>query len=240
MNTPATDKQTGYQQTLQEMEQDLYRPPKTVFPIQADLAGDAYQFDIWNGQQLQDQLLAYDTETELIQDREIPQLALATVYGDQGSAFLIHPQDLPSFITQHSQAYWVAHNAVFDFWVTAQALQSDPGALSAWWDMTGDGRLCCTMLLDCLIRLARTDAEPTNRDLGTVAAEYCGLKIDKSDPYRMRYGELIGIPSAAWRTTDPGFWAYAVKDPIATLQVPAAGRPTGEGAGDQGAARAAA
>ena len=44
---------------------------------------------IWDGQQLPDRLLAYDTETSLIQDREIPQIALATVYGDQGSAFLV-------------------------------------------------------------------------------------------------------------------------------------------------------
>jgi hypothetical protein len=172
------NKDSGYQQTLAEMEQDLYGPAKTVFPVQVELAGQAYLFDIWNGQQLPDQLLAYDTETELIQDKEIPQLALATVYGDQGSAFLIHPQDLPRFITQHSQAYWVAHNAVFDFWVTAQSLQSDPSALAAWWDMVGAGRLCCTMILDCLIRLAKDDAEPINRDLGTVAAEYCKLKID--------------------------------------------------------------
>ena len=124
------DEKDSYQATLAEMEQDLYGPPKTVFPIQVDLAGQAYQFNVWDGQQLPDRLLAYDTETTLIQDNEIPQLALATVYGDQGSSFLIHPSKLSEFIAQHNQAYWVCHNAVFDFWVTAQSLQSDPNALA--------------------------------------------------------------------------------------------------------------
>jgi len=213
------NKDNGYQATLLEMERDVYGPPKTRFPIQVDLTGRAYEFDIWDEQQLPDQLLAYDTETAMIQGREIPQLALAAVHGDQGSSYLIHPSNLAQFITQHSQSYWCCHNAVFDFWVTAQALQSDSKALGAWWDMAGAGRLCCTMLLDCLIRLAQNDAEPINRDLGTVAAEYCGLKIDKQDPYRLRYGELIDLPASAWRNTDPGFWQYAVKDPVATLLV---------------------
>jgi len=213
------DKPNGYQETLLEIERDLYGPPRTVFPIQVDLAGQVYQVDIWDGQQLPDSLLAFDVETAAIQGNEIPQLALATVYGDQGSSYFIHPNDLSRFIQQHSQAHWCCHNAVFDFWVTAQALQLESSALAAWWDMAGAGRLCCTMLLDCLIRLAQTDAEPINRDLGTIAAEYCGLQIDKQDPYRLRYGELIGLPAFAWRNTDPGFWHYAAKDPIATLQV---------------------
>ena len=47
------------------------------------------------------------------------------------------------------------------------------------------------------IRLARIDAEPIWRDLGTVAREYCGLQLDKDDPYRLRYAELIGLPETA-------------------------------------------
>ena len=96
------DTPNGYQQTLAEMERDLYGPPRTRFPIEVELGGQAYQFDIWDGQQLPDQLLAYDTETAMIQGSEIPQLALATVHGDQGSSYFIHPSQLPQFITQHS------------------------------------------------------------------------------------------------------------------------------------------
>ena len=192
----------------------------TSFPVQIELGGRRYSFDIWRGQQLPDRLLAYDTETAAIKAGEIPQLALATVHGDQGSCYFIHASDLPRFVTQHAQAYWCAHNAVFDFWVTAQALQADPQACALWWDVAGSGRLLCTMLSDQLIRLGRIDAEPINRDLGAVASDYCpGVQLNKSDPYRLRYGELIGLPASAWADTELGFWTYAACDPIATLLV---------------------
>lgn len=210
----------GYLDTLQAIEADLYAPRQVAFPLQLDeIGGKRYAFSIWQGEQLPDRLLAYDVETAAIEATEIPQLALATVCGDAGSAYFIHPGDLPRFILKHAQAYWCAHNAVFDFWCTASHLQSDPQALAAWWDVAGGSRLYCTMMGDALIRLARIDAEPIARDLGRVASEYCGLQLDKSDPYRLRYGELIGLPSSAWPQTEPGFWTYAAADPIATLQV---------------------
>ena len=49
------DEKDGYQATLAEIERDLYGPPRTAFPLQVDLAGQAYQFSIWGGQQLPDQ-----------------------------------------------------------------------------------------------------------------------------------------------------------------------------------------
>ena len=70
------------------------------------------------------------------------------------------------------------------------------------------------MLLDELIRLARTDAYPRARDLGVVALEYAGLEIDKGNPLRLRYTEIIGRD---WAAVERGFFDYAVKDPIATL-----------------------
>ncbi len=75
------------------------------------------------------------------------------------------------------------------------------------------------MLGDCLIRLGQCDAEPVNRDLGIVAAEYCGLRLDKNDPYRRRYKELLDLPATAWHDTELWFWQYAARDAVATLQV---------------------
>jgi DNA polymerase I-like protein with 3'-5' exonuclease and polymerase domains len=72
------------------------------------------------------------------------------------------------------------------------------------------------MLLDGLLRLARDDSFPRLRDLGTLAQEYAGLAIDKSDPYRMRYGELIGKD---WSGVEQGFFSYAISDAIATWHV---------------------
>ena len=42
--------------------------------------GKTYSFDVWGGERLPDQLLAYDVETAAIEGSEIPQLVLATVF----------------------------------------------------------------------------------------------------------------------------------------------------------------
>ena len=53
-----------------------------------------------------------------------------------------------------------------------------------------------------------------------MAARCCpGIELDKSDPYRLRYAELIGLPASAWEQTPAGFWSYAAADPVATLLV---------------------
>src|SRR5262249_33767316 len=85
--------------------------------------------------------------------------------------------------------------------------------LAVWWQVAADGKLHDSMLLDVLLRLARDDVYPTPRDLGTVAREYAGLSIDKDDPCRTRYGEILG---ADWAGLEEGFVEYAIKDAIAT------------------------
>jgi hypothetical protein len=70
-----------------------------------------------------------------------------------------------------------------------------------------------SMLLDMLVRLARDDTYPHPRDLGVVAREYAGLEVRKEDPYRTRYGEIIGQD---WGTVEEGFFVYGIKDAIAT------------------------
>ncbi len=203
-----------YRASVQAMEQQLYGTLAAV-----EMAGREHPFRLWQGEQLPDRLLAYDTETELIEGRKIPRLALATVCGRCRQLLLIHADDLAAFIQQHQQAYYCCHNAVFDFWATAQHLQPQASTLAAWWDIAGSGRLCCTMLLDQLIRLARIDAIPIRRNLAVVAKEYAGVIVHKDDPYRLRYGELIGIPASQWPDQEPGFWQYAAADPVATLLV---------------------
>ena len=69
------------------------------------------------------------------------------------------------------------------------------------------------MILDALIRLARHDDEPVNRSLGVLAKAFRRWEIDKEDPYRLRYAELIGQD---WDRAEEGFFTYAIKDAIAT------------------------
>ena len=85
--------------------------------------------------------------------------------------------------------------------------------MQAWWAVAEENRLHDSMLLDALVRLARDDSYPGMRDLGTVVREYTGLTISKDDPYRLRYGEIIGRD---WDRLEVGFFEYAVKDAIVT------------------------
>jgi DNA adenine methylase len=173
----------------------------------------------WSGQRFGPVggFVSFDTETELIPDDPAappPRLALASAAaGDQ--AALIHPDDVGAFVLAHRDLRFVGHNSDFDFWVVERHLRErgEAEALAGWWAIADEGRLHDSMLLDMLVRLARDDSFPEPRGLDVVAHEYAGLAIDKNDPYRMRYREIIGKD---WGTVEPGFFSYAVRDAIAT------------------------
>ena len=164
----------------------------------------------WQGQSLGNEI-ALDTETTVIDSPGIPQLVLATAANAEEVVVLTASQ-LDTFIDLHANAEFVVHNAAFDFWVIEQKLAD----ARKWWEIIDSGRLHDTMLLDALLRLSQTGDRPHNRDLGTVAAEYTNVVVDKEDPYRLRFGELL---DRDWSTVDRGFFEYAVADAIATWKV---------------------
>jgi len=178
--------------------------------FQVQLGREAFTVGIWSEERLRSPI-AIDTETELIEGFRVPRLALASV-SDGRETFLIEPGKLQAFVDAHAGAHFVAHNAAFDFAVIRQAL-SDP---LGWVEVADQGRLHDTMILDALIRLGREDAFPQNRDLGSLAKSYLGVVIEKDDPFRLRFGELIGRD---WSSVDPGFFRYAAKDAIATRKL---------------------
>jgi DNA polymerase I-like protein with 3'-5' exonuclease and polymerase domains len=178
-----------------------------------DLAGRQYPVHRWTGQQLPDTWLSLDTETDMIQGREIPRLHLVSIAGNQDSCCLLRPDQLADFISLHADRHYICHHAAFDFWVVRQHLAGTTQE-HAWWDIAA-GRLHDTMLLDQLLRIAQTDEYPVNRNLAEVAKHYCGLNVDKSDSHRTRFAEL----STDWSTADPGFFRYAARDALATLYV---------------------
>lgn len=53
-------------------------------------------------------------------------------------------------------------------------------------------------------------------DLGSLAKRRADLEVDKNDPWRLRYGELLGIPVSEWPIEA---YTYAVMDPVATRKV---------------------
>jgi hypothetical protein len=165
-----------------------------------------------------DQPLALDTETEMVQGPlHIPRLALATA-SDGDTTVLIHPDNLGAFMLTHKGQHIVGHNLQYDWWVIHQHTPGLPRRVL--WDMADAGKLHDTMLLDQLMQLA-TVGVAVKRDLGVVENVYADLTIDKTDPYRLRYGELIGMTEAEIDThaEADGFLGYAAKDAMATHAV---------------------
>jgi DNA polymerase family A len=177
----------------------------------------------WSGERLTpvDGYLGFDTETEKIPDRlpdvcpEVPRLALATASAGADANVIIHPDDVGAFVLAHRDLHFICHNVDFDFWVVEDHLRrrGEEEARRAWWEVPETNQLHDSMILDMLVRLARDDSHPVQRNLAVVAKEYAGLEIDKDDPYRTRYAEIIGKD---WATVEEGFFSYAIKDAIVT------------------------
>lgn len=178
--------------------------------------------------------IAFDTETEVVEEG-IPRVALITASNGSQSC-VIHPRQLCSFIEVHRFDYWVGHNTPFDFWVIDKYLKSlsqhlsvVQEAISNWWRIVDEGRMFDTMILDMLYRLAKGDGEKGGdpeigiwpRNLGEVAKEFSNVPVNKEDPFRMRYEELLtttGFRDWDDPTIDRGFWDYAISDSIATAK----------------------
>ena len=158
-------------------------------------------------------MIGFDTETELAEPGRVPRLAVAQAF-DGKTCFLIHPSDLGRFIRDHTDCSFVGHNmAGFDYQVVHRHLKrTDRHAAKLWVKVANQGRIGDTMILDQLIRIARGSAFPRERDLATVADKWAGIELDKSDPWRLRYGEIIGQD---WGSVDSDAWTYAAKDAIA-------------------------
>jgi hypothetical protein len=174
----------------------------------------------WNGRQLTVRgYLAFDTETEVLTERhQVPRLALAAVSAGNDANVLIHPDQVGAFILSHPTTRFIFHNCAFDFAVVDRHLteRGEHEARQAWWAACDRNRMSDTMLLDQLIELAKHDTHPRERDLAVLGQLYARLEISKDDPYRLRYGEIIGVD---WNEVDEGFFRYAIKDPVVTLRV---------------------
>lgn len=167
--------------------------------------------------------LAFDTETSIDTDLEpgaINRLALVQVSDGQRTV-LIHPDELCLFLEVHDEIDFVGHNVAYDFWIIEAELRkrNREDLVDRWWRRSQTGKLHCSMLLDGLIRLAEGRGEIGEDDkfylrgLGDVALEYTGLQLDKQDPYRKKYGEIIGKKFS--EVSDKGFWEYGAKDAYA-------------------------
>lgn len=178
-----------------------------------------YEYRQWDGEQCQSQLLGFDTETEVIDDPgSVPRLALSQVF-DGKTVYLVHPDATAQFINDHQASSYVMHNCAFDWHVVYRHLirSQEQGAARSWLGIVDDNRISDTMLWDQLLRIAYGCESPAPRNLGLLADQYLDLvQINKDDPWRLRYGEIIG---ETWLDVDRDAWTYAAKDPIVTRHI---------------------
>lgn len=173
-----------------------------------------YPWQEWTGETMYSKLLSMDTETEPISAGKVPRLAVATVF-DGEDCWLVPPCRLKDFVERHAGVNFVFHNCAFDWWVVYRTLQESSRQVArSWLKVADENRLSDTMLLDQLIRIAQGCPNPNPRNLAVVASDSTDIQeLNKSDPWRLRYGEIIDVP---WKQVDREAWEYAAKDSIAT------------------------
>ncbi len=183
---------------------------------QVKLKGQDFTYDTdWDGQTvLAGNIIAFDCET-VAHDIPEPQVLVLSAVSNGKTSFFIKNSELANFILLHKDKHFVFQNIPFDFWVVDKYLRQNhqQEALASWYDIVENVRAHDTMLLDMLYQLALRDAYPVPRNLGVLGKIYAGIELDKEDPYRIRYGEILGLDL---NKVDPGFREYAIKDPITT------------------------
>jgi hypothetical protein len=206
---------TGRLFGARDPSQKPHKAPNPGFAGVVRLGGREYPYSAWDGRPLGGGRLGFDTETAPIAGHEPPDLAVAQA-SDGERVVLVHPDRLGEFLRAHAGQELVLHNAAFDYWVVERhlRLRGEAEALRAWEAVFDDRRAHDSMLMDQLLRIARGDTDVSRRDVAEVAREYAGVELDKSDPYRLRYGELIGRD---WAGAEEGFFTYAAKDAVAPL-----------------------
>lgn len=186
------------------------------------LGGEKIVYEIgWDGRPFQSGILAFDTETTVIEDdASVPDLVIATA-SDGERHVILAADKVADFLLAHRAHVIVFHNVAFDFWVLERRLAADgrEDARQTLWAMAAGNQLRDTMLLDMLLRLGRDGNGSAPRDLGALASEHAGLELNKSDPYRTRYAEIKGKPLGK---VNRRFLTYAIKDAVATIHAYAA------------------
>jgi hypothetical protein len=153
-----------------------------------------------------------DTETTLIGDAvEVPDLIVLGAFNGR-EVHLVRPDQVLEFFESHPTAVFSFHNAAYDAAVLARAGVPDI------FDRIESGQVRCSMILDQLVAIASGE-RGIPRNLAEVAADRCGMLLDKNDVHRLRFSELQSIP---WILADRAFWEYLCRDCIATYRAYAA------------------
>lgn len=161
-------------------------------------------------------MIAFDTETSLISDEEpIPRMVSAA-FGYDGGVDVLHHTDpatprLVAGCLEDEQEKIAAHNAPFDMLVTAARY---PDLEPLVWEAYKRGVVHDTGTCERLLDLAKGNGLRRPYNLGAVTERRLGHQLDKNDPWRKRYVELIDVPVSQWPfealryAADDGIWTY--------------------------------
>jgi DNA polymerase I-like protein with 3'-5' exonuclease and polymerase domains len=174
----------------------------------------------YNGIPLEKGIISFDTETVLIENNgKVPELVLCSA-SDGNRTIVFSRSQMVQFLNDHNICTLAFHNAAFDVLVIAPYYPKI-------FDFVDANRVGDTMILDMLLRLSvkkgeldTTDSAVFPRSLDKVTATF-GKELsitelpDKSSPYRIRFGELLGIDDL--NLAPRGFLEYAATDASTTV-----------------------
>lgn len=161
-------------------------------------------------------ITAIDTETTLATNAEpVPRLVSVALADDNGTR-LYAAHEGTSWAPDVADAFWsgdvVFANAPFDIFVL---LRADSDLLPAVLCSYQEGHTHDVLTREKLIDIAEGEHFQRGRySLGEVAWRRAGYALDKDDPWRKRYAELLGVDIADWPAEARD---YALHDARATL-----------------------
>lgn len=159
-------------------------------------------------------LVALDTETALAtNDEPIPELVSVAL--NPGGLFVAHDPNLLAVLEWvFSPENTVAMaNAPFDIHVLLRAFPSLlPLIIRAYFE----DRIFDVLTREKMIDIAEGTKRGRKYNLGAVAMRRCDLEVNKNDPWRLRYAELLGLELADWPAEAV---QYATHDAYATHAV---------------------
>lgn len=160
--------------------------------------------------------IALDTETTLVSNTEpVPRLVCVSSYGSPYAPLMAADDpEVESLVRYALHRGAAMANAPFDVYVLLRAF---PDLLPHIIYAYENDLIYDVLTREKLIDIAEGEHRRRGRyNLGAVAERRAGIELDKNDPWRLRYSELLGVPVTAWPEAARH---YALADAAATYAV---------------------
>ncbi len=163
-------------------------------------------------------MIAIDTETGLASNEEpVPVLvSVAVCDGVRTELLAAHDPAAKRFAEAAYTHGAILANAPFDAYVIGRQW---PDLWPLIVDAYANDRVVDVLTREKMIDMAEGTARGRKYNLGDVADRRASIEVNKDDPWRLRYIELLGREILGW---PEGAGTYAIRDPWATFQVHAA------------------